>query len=158
MRLLAAAFAVFSALASPALAAGPSHALAMHGEPALPADFQHFPYVKPDAPKGGRVDYAWQGSFDSVNPFIVQGDAARGLADLELGNNVFETLMHRSADEPFTLYPLIAKTVETDDQRTFVEFTLDERARFSDGEPIKPEDVIFTIELLRDKGFPRYAT
>ncbi|TWH33600.1 MULTISPECIES: extracellular solute-binding protein [unclassified Aminobacter] len=158
MRLLAATFAVFSALASPALAAGPSHALAMHGEPALPADFQHFPYVNPDAPKGGRVDYAWQGSFDSVNPFIVQGDAARGLADLELGNNVFETLMHRSADEPFTLYPLIAKTVETDDQRTFVEFTLDERARFSDGEPIKPEDVIFTIELLRDKGFPRYAT
>jgi len=138
--------------------AEPVHAIAMHGEPALPADFQHFPYADPDAPKGGRVDYAMQGSFDSLNPFIVQGDGARGLVDLEVGNNVFETLMHRSADEAFTLYPLIAETVETDDERSFVEFTLDARARFADGESIKPEDVIFTVELLRDKGFPRYAT
>ncbi|WP_233713792.1 extracellular solute-binding protein [Aquamicrobium zhengzhouense] len=158
MRLLATALVIVGAMICPSMADGPRHAIAMHGEPALPEDFAHFPYVNPDAPKGGRVEYAWQGSFDSVNPFIVQGDAARGLVDLELGNNVFETLMHRSADEPFTLYPLIAKTVETDDERSFVEFTLDERARFSDGEPITPDDVIFTLELLRDKGFPRYAT
>ena len=74
--LISACFAALSALLvvpSPA-AAAPSHALAMHGEPALPADFPHFPYVNPDAPKGGRIDYAWQGSFDSLNPFIVQGD------------------------------------------------------------------------------------
>ena len=166
MRLPAAALAALLAtLAAPVPSTaqataqeGPRHAIAMHGEPALPAGFTHLPYADPDAPKGGRVDYAVQGSFDSLNPFIVQGDGARGLVDLQFGNNVFESLMHRSADEPFTLYPLLAETVETDEVRSFAEFTLDPRARFSDGEPVKPEDVIFTVELLRDKGFPRYAT
>lgn len=159
MRQSAAALIALIALVVPLAAEeGPRHAIAMHGEPALPADFSHFPYVNPDAPKGGRVDYAFQGSFDSLNPFIVQGDGARGLVDLEFGNNVFETLMQRSGDEAFTLYPLIAETVETDEERSFVEFTLNPGARFSDGEPVKPEDVIFTVELLRDKGFPRYAT
>ena len=125
--------------------------------PPCNAGFEHFPYVNPDAPKGGRVEYAWPGTFDSINPFIVQGSGARGSIDLIFGNNVFETLMLRSSDEPFTLYPLLAKTVETDDQRSFAEFTLDERAKFSDGEPVTPEDVIFTLELLRDKGLPRYG-
>ncbi|WP_435371428.1 extracellular solute-binding protein [Mesorhizobium liriopis] len=147
----------FLALATLGVQAEPRHGIAMHGEPTLPATFQHFPYVNPDAPKGGRVAYGWPGTFDSVNPFIVQGSAARGSLDLIYGNNVFDTLMMRSADEPFTLYPLVAKTVETDEARSFVEFTLDERAKFSDGQPITPEDVIFTVELLRDKGLPRYG-
>jgi peptide/nickel transport system substrate-binding protein len=137
--------------------AQPSHAIAMHGEPALPSDFKHMPYANPDAPKGGSVNYAWIGTFDSINPFIVQGSGARGSMDLVFGNNVFDTLMMRSADEPFTLYPLLAKSVETDEERSFVEFTLDERAKFSDGERVKPEDVIFTYDLLADKGYPRYA-
>jgi peptide/nickel transport system substrate-binding protein len=135
-----------------------SHAIAMHGEPALPADFTHFRYVNPDAPKGGKIDYAVPGTFDSVNPFIVQGSAARGILDLQLGYNVYDSLMQRSYDEPFTLYPLVAKSVETDDDRSFVEFTIDERARFSDGVPVTPEDVIFTVKLLGEKGYPRYAT
>ena len=157
-RKLAALTALLVAFAAPnAASAEPSHAIAMHGEPKLPADFTHFPYANPDAPKGGRMTYGVQGSFDSLNPFIVQGAGARGLADLQFGNNVFETLMQRSADEPFTLYPLLAKTVETDRERSFVEFTLDPDARFSDGNPVTPEDVIFTVELLRDKGWPRYA-
>ena len=138
-------------------AAQPSHAISMHGEPALKADFDHLPYANPNAPKGGRINYAWPGTFDSINPFIVQGSGARGSIDLIFGNNVFDTLMLRSADEPFSLYPLLAKTVETDDQRSFAEFTLDERAKFSDGQPVTPEDVIFTFELLRDKGIPRYG-
>lgn len=138
-------------------AAEPKHAIAMHGDPRLPADFKHLPYVNPDAPKGGRIEYAWTGTFDSINPFIVQGNAARGSLDLIFGYNVFDSLMQRSSDEPFTLYPLLAKTVETDDDRSFVEFTIDERARFSDGQPVTPDDVIFTIELLRDKGLPRYG-
>jgi peptide/nickel transport system substrate-binding protein len=138
-------------------AAEPKHAIAMQGEPALPADFSYFPYANPDAPKGGTINYAWPGTFDSVNPFIVQGSGARGSLDLIFGYNVFDSLMQRSSDEPFTLYPLLAKTVETDEERSFVEFTLDERARFSDGEPVTPEDVLFTIELLRDKGYPRYG-
>lgn len=151
-------FAAILFLIEPGTAvSAPAHAIAMHGDPKLPADFRHFPYADPAAPKGGRIDYAVQGSFDSLNPFIVQGAGARGLADLAFGNNVFETLMQRSADEPFTLYPLLAKTVETDEARSFVEFTLDPDARFSDGKPVTPEDVIFTVELLRDKGFPRYA-
>lgn len=142
---------------STAAYAEPRFAIAMHGEPALPADFNNLPYADPAAPKGGSVDYAWTGSFNSVNPFIVQGSGARGTLDLIFGNNVFDTLMMRSADEPFTLYPLLAKTIDTDGARSFAEFTLDERARFSDGTPVTPDDVIFTLELLRDKGLPRYA-
>lgn len=141
-----------------AFAAGPSYAIAMHGDPALPSDFTHFPYANPDAPKGGRIDYAVKGTFDSLNPFIVQGTAVRGILDLQLGYNVYDSLMQRSYDEPFTLYPLIARTVETDDERNFVQFTLDERAHFSDGKPVTPEDVLFTVKLLAEKGYPRYAT
>lgn len=158
MRRAILALALILALPLAPAAAEPSHGIAMHGEPALPADFAHFPYVNPNAPKGGTVNYALRGTFDSLNPFIVQGQGASGIADPLFGNNVFDTLMARSADEPFTLYPLLAKSVETDDARSFVEFRLDERARFSDGVPVKPEDVIFTFELLRDKGWPRYRT
>ncbi len=136
--------------------AEPSHALAMHGKPALEAGFTHFPYVNPQAPKGGRIDYAVQGSFNSLNSFIVQGDGARGLFDQDFGVNTFDTLMMRSRDEPFTLYPLLAETVETDEERTFVEFTLDPRARFSDGTQVTPDDVIFTMELFREKARPLY--
>ncbi|GHD08913.1 ABC transporter substrate-binding protein [Tianweitania populi] len=128
----------------------------MQGKPALAADFQHMPYANPDAPKGGRVVYAWQGSFDSLNPFIVQGDGARGLFDTDFGNNVFESLMLRSRDEAFTMYPLIAESVETDDNRTFVTFTLNPNAKFSDGQPVTVDDVIFSLELFRDKARPIY--
>jgi peptide/nickel transport system substrate-binding protein len=83
-------------------AAQPSYAIAMHGEPALPENFTHFPYANPDAPKGGRIDYAVTGTFDSVNPFIVEGTAARGIVDLQFGYNVYDSLMQRSYDEPFT--------------------------------------------------------
>nr|WP_252924384.1 extracellular solute-binding protein [Aliihoeflea sp. 40Bstr573] len=138
--------------------AEPRHAIAMHGEPALGEDYTHLPYADPDARKGGRIDYAVQGSFDSLNPFIVQGSGARGILDLELGNNVFETLMQRSYDEAFSLYPLIAQSVETDAARSFVEFTIDPDARFSDGKPVRAQDVAFTVELLAEKGYPRYAT
>lgn len=153
--------AVFAAMfiMSAGLAAaqtGPSHAIAMHGDPALPADFQNFPYVNSNAPKGGRIDYAWQGTFDSLNPFIVQGDGARGLFDQYFGNNVFETLLMRSRDEAFTLYPLIADSVETDAERSFIAFTINPRARFSDGQAITPDDVLFSMELLLEKGRPNY--
>jgi len=137
--------------------AEPSHAIAMHGEPALAADFKHLPYANPDAPKGGAINYGWLGTFDSVNPFIVQGQGARGPIDLIFGDLVFDRLMQRSADEPFTMYPLLAKSIDTDDERTYVEFTLDEKASFSDGQPVTPDDVIFTVETLREKGLPRYG-
>ncbi|WP_075216779.1 ABC transporter substrate-binding protein [Mongoliimonas terrestris] len=146
------------ALATGALPAfaEPSHGIAMHGEPALAADFPHFPYVNPDAPKGGRMALGFPGTFDSLNPFIVKGNAPRGLTDALYGNNVWDTLLMRSADEPFTLYGLLAATVEVPDDRSFVEFRLRPEARFSDGTPLTVDDVIFTADLLKTKGRPIY--
>ncbi|HET7413895.1 MAG TPA: ABC transporter substrate-binding protein, partial [Pararhizobium sp.] len=117
--------------------AAPVHAIAMHGEPALPPDFQHFPYVNPDAPKGGEISYGVVGTFDSLNPFILKSmrTTARGLWDPEFGHLVYETLMQRSDDEPFTLYGLLAKSVEMDADRTFIQFNLNPKARWSDGVP-----------------------
>ncbi|WP_051091500.1 extracellular solute-binding protein [Aureimonas ureilytica] len=139
-----------------------SHGIAMQGEPKLGSGFDHFPYANPDAPKGGRMVYGVFGDFDNLNPVSVRGalTTARGIfADSEFGNLVFEPLMQRSADEPFTFYGLIAKTVETDPDRTFVEFQLDPSARFSDGRPIRPEDVLATVDLLRTQGSvrPQYS-
>lgn len=136
--------------------AEPLHALAMHGKPALQAGFPHMPYANPDAPKGGRVTYAWEGSFDSLNPFIVQGDGVRGLFDVDFGNTVFETLLMRSRDEAFTLYPLLAESIETDDARSYITFHLNPLARFSDGKPVTVDDVIFSLELFRDRARPIY--
>jgi peptide/nickel transport system substrate-binding protein len=139
-------------------AAAPMHGIAIIGDPALPADFDHLPYANPDAPKGGKITYGVVGTFDSLNSFIVQGGttSARGLADPVFGNLVFETLLARSADEPFTLYGMIAESAETPPDRTWVEFTLNPKAKFSDGVPITIDDVIFSMEILRDKGRPNY--
>jgi peptide/nickel transport system substrate-binding protein len=136
------------------------HGIAIIGEPALPEGFTHLPYANPDAPKGGKITYGVVGSFDSLNSYIVQGGttSARGLSDPIFGNLVFESLMARSANEPFTLYGLIAETIETPPDRSWVEFTLNPLAKFSDGEPVKVEDVIFTAEILRDKGRPTALT
>jgi len=149
--------------ALPAHALGePRHAIAMHGEPALAQGFAHFPYVNPAAPKGGRLVQGVLGSFDSLNPFIVRGLPPHGLrAPLVSASNIItgyvvESLMVRSYDEPFTLYGLLAQTVETDAARSFVTFTLDPTARFSDGKAVTAEDVVFSWELLRDKGRPNH--
>jgi peptide/nickel transport system substrate-binding protein len=135
---------------APALAA-PSHGIAMHGEPALPPDFQHLPYANPNAPKGGQLTIANIGTFDSMNPFIVKGTSPRGLWDELFGRNVWESLLTRNRGEPFTLYGLLAESVEVPPDRSWVEFMLRPEAKFADGEPVKPEDVIFTYELLREK-------
>ncbi|HET9903033.1 MAG TPA: extracellular solute-binding protein [Xanthobacteraceae bacterium] len=127
------------------------HAIAMHGTPALPAGFPHFPYVNPEAPKGGRLTLAMLGTFDSLNPFIVNG-----LAPGEIRGYVVESLLARGYDEPFTLYGLLARTVETDDARSYVTFSIDPEARFSDGRPVTAEDVLFSWKLLRDHGRPNH--
>ncbi len=131
--------------------AGESHALAMHGAPALPAGFAHMPYANPDAPKGGRLVWGLLGTFDSLNPMIV-----RGIAVQQVRGFVVESLMTRGNDEAFTLYGLLAKTVETDDARSYVTFHLDPKARFADGKPVTADDVLFSWELLRDKGRPNH--
>jgi peptide/nickel transport system substrate-binding protein len=129
----------------------PTHGIAMHGEPALPAGFDHLPYAEPNAPKGGRLTVGVQGTFDSLNPFNVKaGSAAQGIQ-----GNVYQGLMQRSFDEPFTLYGLIARSIETDEARSFITFHLDPRAHFSDGTPITSADVVFSFDLLKNKGRPQ---
>jgi peptide/nickel transport system substrate-binding protein len=123
----------------------------MHGGPALPATFTHMPYANPDAPKGGRLVQGILGTFDSLNPLIV-----RGLAVQHVRGFVVESLMARGNDEAFTLYGLLARSVETDDAREYVTFRLDPRARFSDGQPVTADDVLFSWALLRDKGRPNH--
>ncbi|MDI7863189.1 extracellular solute-binding protein [Rhizobiaceae bacterium n13] len=134
--------------------AEPLHGIAMHGEPALPRDYAHFSYVNPDVKKGGRITYGVVGTFDSLNPFILKSmrTTARGMWDPEFGNLVFESLMQRSRDEAFSMYGLLAESVEWDDKRSFIQFNLNPAARWSDGQPVTADDVIFTFELLRDKG------
>lgn len=134
----------------------PVGGIAMHGVPELPDGFAHFPYADPAAPKGGTITYGIQGSFDSVNPFILRGQKVSGLRDAFYGNNVFESLMIRSHDEPFAMYGLIAENVIMPTDRSFIEFILNPKARFSDGMPVTPEDVIFSAEILAKKGRPNY--
>jgi len=128
---------------------GPDHAIAMHGEPALPRGFSHLPYADPAAPKGGRIIFGQQGTFDSLNPLVVLGVAPDAVP-----RYVQQSLLFRSADEPFTAYGLLASRVELDDARTRLAFDIDERATFSDGKPVTAEDVLFTFELLKTKGKP----
>jgi len=153
VRFAAAAVALLMASFAPMppVAADPAHGIAMHGEPLYPPDFPHFSYVNPNAPKGGSVTFGALGSFDSLNPLIVKGVAAAGIRDY-----VFESLMARSYDEPFTLYGLLAESVETPEDRSWVTFTLNPDARFSDGTPVTVDDVIFTHALLRDHGRPNH--
>ena len=131
--------------------AAESYAIAMHGAPALPANFTHMPYANPDAPKGGRLVQGLLGTFDSLNPLIV-----KGLAVPQIRGFVIESLLARGNDEAFTLYGLLARTVETDEARSYVTFRLDPLARFSDGQPVTSDDVLFSWALLRDKGRPNY--
>ncbi len=134
-------------------AAEARHAIAMHGAPALPEGFTSFRYVNPNAPKGGRLVQGLLGTFDSLNPFVV-----KGLAVQAIRGYVIESLLARGYDEAFTLYGLLARSVETDPERTYVTFRLDPAARFSDGQPVTARDVIFSWQLLRDKGRPNYRT
>jgi peptide/nickel transport system substrate-binding protein len=125
------------------------HGIAMHGEPALAPGFEHLPYANPQAPKGGRITLALQGTFDSLNPLIVLG-----VAPDVVPRYVLQPLMMRSADEPFTIYGLLARGVEMPEDRSFITFHLDPRARFSDGHPLTTEDVRFSFEMLKKNGKP----
>lgn len=127
------------------------HGLAMYGDPALPADFTSLPYANPDAPKGGQITLGNTGAFDSLNPFVRKGNVP-----WQLHQFTHESLMGRSQDEPFTLYGLLAESLEVPESRAWVEFTLRPEAAFSDGTPVTVEDVIFSYALLGTEGHPRY--
>src|SRR5258706_3442525 len=145
------AFGTARAPSARGVSAQESYAIAMQGAHALPANFTQMPYANPDAPKGGRLVQGLLGTFDSLNPLIV-----RGIAVQQIRGFVIERLMARGNDEAFTLYGLLAKSVETDDIRSYVTFRLDPRARFSDGQPVLAEDVLFSWALLRDHGRPNH--
>ena len=149
--LLAAAVAGLWAMSSAQSLAGPAHGIAMYGDPALPPDFAHLPQANPDAPAGGRLVLGEVGGFDSLNPYIRRGSAPWGVGLLTV-----ESLLGRNHDEPFSLYGVLAESVETNEERDFVEFTLREEARFSDGSPVTVEDVMWSMETLGTKGAPRY--
>ena len=140
-------------LLAPAAAAEPVHGIAMHGEPKRAAGFHHFPYVNPDAPKGGHLVLGALGTFDSLNPFII-----RGVTPASLREYVYESLLTRGGDEPFTLYGLIAESLELPDDRSSITFNLRAGASFSDGAPITPDDVLFSHAVLRDKGWPYFRS
>ena len=131
--------------------AAPRHALTLYDEkPKYPANFQHFEYVNPEAPKGGTLRQAGFGSFDSLNPFINKGVAAD---DIGL---IYDTLTTNSLDEPFTVYGLLAEKIEKGPNNSWVRFHLRPQARFHDGEPVTADDVVFTFETLMSKGAPHY--
>lgn len=145
----AAAFVVL--LVSGTVHAAAQHALTLYDEkPKYAADFTHFDYANPDAPKGGTLREAGFGSFDSLNPFINKGVAAD---DVGL---IYDTLTAQSLDEPFTVYGLLAERIEKGPNNQWVRFYLRPEARFHDGDPVKAEDVVFTFETLLAKGAPHY--
>ena len=129
------------------------HAIAMQGEPAWPPDFGAPTYSNPEARKGGQLIQGVLGTFDSLNHLIV-----KGLAAANIRGYTIESLLARGYDEPFTLYGLLADGIETDDARSYVTFSINPAARFADGRPVTPDDVVFSWELLRDKGRPNYRT
>lgn len=134
------------------LHAQPAHGIAMYGDPALPPDFAHLPYANPDAPTGGTIVTAETGSFDSLNPHSRVGRVPWQLRFL-----AYETLLGRSYDEPFTLYGLLAESVEVAGDGAWVEFHLNPAARFSDGSPVTVADAIWSFETLGTEGHSRYA-
>ncbi|MCK5285435.1 MAG: ABC transporter substrate-binding protein [Alphaproteobacteria bacterium] len=131
----------------------PQHAVALHGSPKYNADFEHLEYVNPEAPKGGILKQHVIGSFDSLNPFIIKGSTAAGLNYMRSGL-IYESLMQNSWDEPFSLYGIIAESIEIPKDRSWVAFNLRNEAKWADGKPITADAVVWTFKTLTSKGKP----
>jgi microcin C transport system substrate-binding protein len=125
-----------------------AHGIAMHGEPKYGPGFEHFDYVNPDAPKGGTIKLSATGTFDTFNSFNAKGTPGPSAG--------IETLLTSGDDEPFTMYGLLAETIEWPEDRSWIIFHLNPEARWHDGMPVTPEDVIFSLEKLRTEGRPLY--
>ena len=130
--------------------AEPQHGLAMHGDLKYPANFTHFDYTNPDAPKGGDVKRWSMGTFDSFNSFIIKGTPADGLG------LVYDSLMEKALDEPFSQYGLLAATVDMPESRESITYHLRPEAKFSDNTPVRANDILFTYNTLIEKGSPFY--
>lgn len=130
-----------------------SHGISAFGELKYPSDFPHFDYVNPDAPKGGTISFRGtlaSQTFDSLNYFILQGEPAQGI------ERIYDTLMVEAFDEPDSVYGLLAEKITYPEDRSWVIYTLRDGARFSDGEPVTADDVVFTIETLKENGRPAF--
>jgi microcin C transport system substrate-binding protein len=128
----------------------PMTGFALFGVPALPPDFKNFPYVNPDAPKGGEIVLSATGSFDNFNPFILRGHAAAESA------RVYDTLLRESANEPSTGYAHLAESMEIAPDRLSVAYNLRPEAKFQDGVPVTADDVVWTFNTLKSAGRPNY--
>lgn len=128
-----------------------AHGISTFGDLKYPEGFAHFDYVNPDAPKGGTFSTWGFGTFDSLTPYILKGNAA------SLSSVFFDTLMTGSLEEPDAMYGLVAHTIEYPESREWATFHMRPEARFSDGTPVTAHDVVFSYEALRDKGRPAYA-
>jgi len=129
-----------------------SHGISTFGDLKYRADFKHFDYVNPDAPKGGEFSTAGFGTFDSMSPYILKGQAAA------LSSVFFESLMSSSADEPDSMYGLLAETIEYPENRQWVTFNIRPEAQFSDGTAMTAEDVVFSFNILYEKGRPIFKS
>ena len=129
-----------------------SHARALYGQPFYPADFQHFNYINPNAPASGTLRLGAQGTFDTFNAFTTKGVPA------SISGHLYDSLMVRSRDEPYTLYGLIAEAVEYPASNRWVRFYLNPKARFADGKPITAADVKFTFDQFNSKDAPIYRS
>jgi microcin C transport system substrate-binding protein len=128
-----------------------ANGMAMNGEAKYRPGFTHFDYANPKAPKGGLLRQWALGTFDSLNPFIIKGNAADGLGVM------YDTLTIASDDEPFSRYSLVAEKIEMPADRSWVIFHINKKARFHDGAPVQASDVAFSFRTLMDKGAPLYA-
>ncbi len=139
---------------TPDLSAVPKvHAIAMHGDPKYGPDFEHLDYANPDAPKGGDVKLYDVGSYDSLNPYILEGTTPYAV----LEDRVYESLMASTRDEPFSMYGLLAESIQTPEDRSWVVFTLRPEAKWGDGTSVTADDVVYSFNTLIEKGSPFYA-
>jgi microcin C transport system substrate-binding protein len=143
---------VFSLLFATAAQAAATHGMSLFGDLKYGPDFKHFDYVNPNAPSGGTIRYAAIGTYDTLNPFVIKGIPAAGIG------GTFDTLTVRSEDEPSSEYGLVAEKIELAPDKLSVLYTLRKEARFHDGTPMTPEDVVWTFEALRTKGQPMYRS
>lgn len=127
-----------------------SHGVSLNGQPKYKKGFRHFDYVNPNAPKGGVLKRASEGSYDSLNPFVLKGTAAAGIGI------IYDSLCVQAEDEPFSMYGLVAQGIFISPSNDYVDFRINKKARFNDGVKIKPEDVVFSFNILMDKGIPQY--
>ena len=127
-----------------------AHAISMHGLPKYEKNFKNFNYVNPNAPKGGTIKFHQIGSFDTLNNFILKGSPAANLSQIH------DSLLVQSYDEPFTMYGLIAENISVPKDRSWVIFKIRKEAKFHDGSSIRVEDIIWTLNILKEKGHPFY--